>query len=130
MTFFPHQSYFPLFLRLKIKLNGSHFDTIEVIEAESQAVLNSLTEHDFQDAFKNGRSAGNGAYALKETISRVMAATVPEIMDGSLYSVVRYQGSYSFQTIGSQMAKRFFSLRAGSSLPSSGRFMVLISVRG
>jgi hypothetical protein len=23
-----------------------------VIEAESQAVLNSLTEHDFQDAFK------------------------------------------------------------------------------
>jgi hypothetical protein len=24
-----------------------------VIEAESQAVLNSLTEHDFQDAFKN-----------------------------------------------------------------------------
>jgi hypothetical protein len=29
-----------------------------VIEAESQAVLNSLTEHDFQDAFRNGRSAG------------------------------------------------------------------------
>jgi hypothetical protein len=29
-----------------------NFDTIEVIEAESQAVLNTLTEHDFQDAFK------------------------------------------------------------------------------
>jgi hypothetical protein len=28
------------------------FDTIQVIEAESQAVLNSLTEHDFQNAFK------------------------------------------------------------------------------
>jgi hypothetical protein len=27
-----------------------------VIEAESQAVLNALTEHDFHDAFKNGRS--------------------------------------------------------------------------
>jgi hypothetical protein len=26
--------------------------TIEVIEAESQAELNTLTEHDFQDAFK------------------------------------------------------------------------------
>jgi hypothetical protein len=51
-----------LFPRLKIKLKGSHFDTVEVIEAESQAVLNTLTEHDFQDAFKNGRSAGNGAY--------------------------------------------------------------------
>jgi hypothetical protein len=38
--------------RLKIILNGRHFDTIEVIQAESQAVLNTLTEHDFQDSFK------------------------------------------------------------------------------
>jgi hypothetical protein len=37
---------------LKIKLKSRHFDTIEVIEAESQAVLNILTEHDLQDAFK------------------------------------------------------------------------------
>jgi hypothetical protein len=37
---------------LKIKLEGRHFDTTEVMEAESQAVLNSLTEHGFQDAFK------------------------------------------------------------------------------
>jgi hypothetical protein len=36
---------------LKIKLKGRHFDTTEMIEAESQAVLNTLTEHDFQDAF-------------------------------------------------------------------------------
>jgi hypothetical protein len=28
-----------------------HFDTAEATEAESRAVLNSLTEHDFQDAF-------------------------------------------------------------------------------
>jgi hypothetical protein len=51
-------------------------------------------EHDFQDAFKNGRSAGNGAYARKDTTSRVMLASkpkvdqvgepVPGIMDGSL----------------------------------------------
>jgi hypothetical protein len=41
-----------LFPRLKVKLKGSHFYTIEVMEAESQAVLNTLTEHDFQDAFK------------------------------------------------------------------------------
>jgi hypothetical protein len=47
---------------LKVKLKGGHFDTTEVMEAESQAVLNSLTEHDFQDAFKNGRSAGDGVY--------------------------------------------------------------------
>jgi hypothetical protein len=37
---------------LKIKLKVCHFDTIEVIEAEPQAVLNSLTDPDFQDAFK------------------------------------------------------------------------------
>jgi hypothetical protein len=29
-----------------------HFDAIEVIEAESQSVLNTFTQHDFQDAFK------------------------------------------------------------------------------
>jgi hypothetical protein len=56
---------------LKIKLKGPHFDTVEVIKTESQAVLNSLTEHDFQDAFKNGRSAGNGAYVWKGTSSGV-----------------------------------------------------------
>jgi hypothetical protein len=41
-----------VFPQLKIKLKGCHIDTIEVIEAESQAVLNTLTEHDFRDAFK------------------------------------------------------------------------------
>jgi hypothetical protein len=41
-----------LFPQLKIKLKSRHFDTTEAIEAESQAVLNTLTEHDFQDAFK------------------------------------------------------------------------------
>jgi hypothetical protein len=37
---------------LKVKLKGCHSDTNEVIEAESQAVLNTFTEHDFQDAIK------------------------------------------------------------------------------
>jgi hypothetical protein len=41
-------------------MKGRHFDTIEVIETKSQAVLNTLTEHDFKDEFKNGRSTGNG----------------------------------------------------------------------
>jgi hypothetical protein len=60
MTVIPHPPYSPdlapcnfsLFPQLKIKLKGYHFNTIEVIEAESQAVLNTLTEHDFQDEFK------------------------------------------------------------------------------
>jgi hypothetical protein len=46
---------------MKLKLKGCHFDTIGVMKAESQAVLNSLTEHGFQESVKNGRSAGNGA---------------------------------------------------------------------
>jgi hypothetical protein len=53
-------------------------------------------EHDIQDAFKNGRNAGNGVYERNWATSRVMvvsgpkvsfdqmAAPVPEIMDGSL----------------------------------------------
>jgi hypothetical protein len=35
-----------------MKLKGRYFDTSEVIEAGSQAVLNTCMEHDFQDAFK------------------------------------------------------------------------------
>jgi hypothetical protein len=52
MTLFPYPPYFSLFPRLKIKLKGSYFDTVEVIEAELLAVLNTLTEHNFQNAFK------------------------------------------------------------------------------
>jgi hypothetical protein len=37
---------------LKIKLKGCHFDTTEILGAELQAMLNFLTKHDFQDAFK------------------------------------------------------------------------------
>jgi hypothetical protein len=37
---------------IKMKLKGRHFDTTEVMEAESQAVLITLTEQDFQDAFR------------------------------------------------------------------------------
>jgi hypothetical protein len=39
-----------LFPWLKIKLEDCNFDTTDVIKAESQAMLKTLTEHDFQDA--------------------------------------------------------------------------------
>jgi hypothetical protein len=52
MTVVPHSPCFSLFSRLKIKLKDRHFDTIEVMEAESQAVLKTLTEYDFHDAIK------------------------------------------------------------------------------
>jgi hypothetical protein len=33
-------------------LKDRHFDTTEVIEADSRAVMNTLSEHGFQDAYK------------------------------------------------------------------------------
>jgi hypothetical protein len=65
-------------------------DTIEVIEAVLQAVLNTLTEHNFEAEFKNGRSAGNGAYMQKGKVmmsSRAidqMGAPVQQIKYGFL----------------------------------------------
>jgi hypothetical protein len=47
MTLVPHPPYFSLIPLLKIKLKGRHFDTIEMIDTESQAVLKALTEHGF-----------------------------------------------------------------------------------
>lgn len=44
-----------------------------------QVVLSILTEHYFQDAFKDGRNAGNGAYTWKGTISWVMFTFGPNI---------------------------------------------------
>jgi hypothetical protein len=41
-----------VFPRLEIKLKSRRFDTTEVMEEESQAMLNTLTENDFQDTFK------------------------------------------------------------------------------
>jgi hypothetical protein len=49
MSAIPQPPYFSLFHQLKIKPKSRHFDTIEVMEAES---LNSLAEHDFQAEFK------------------------------------------------------------------------------
>jgi hypothetical protein len=65
---------------LKITLKDRHFDTTEAIKAESQAVINSLAEHDFQNAFKNGRRAGNGAYAWKGTTLRLIVASMPKVI--------------------------------------------------
>jgi hypothetical protein len=47
-----------MFPGLKMKLKGRHFVTVEVMAVESQAVLNTFTEHDFQDAFKKAVALG------------------------------------------------------------------------
>jgi hypothetical protein len=56
---------------LKIKLTGRHVDTIEAMEAQSQMMMmNTLTEHDFQDAFKNGGIMGKGNTSGVMVVSR------------------------------------------------------------
>jgi hypothetical protein len=60
---------------LKMKLKSRQFDTIKGIEAELQAVLNTTSRMRLQ----NCRSAGNGAYALKKTVSSVMMANRPKV---------------------------------------------------
>jgi hypothetical protein len=63
---------------LKIKLRDRHFDTIEEMETESQAVLNTLTEHDFKDALKNGRSIRNGSYSTSAHFKCILEAVFCE----------------------------------------------------
>ena len=61
MTVVPHPPYLPhlapsdffLFLKLKMKLKGRRFQTLEEIQAQLQAVLNTLRENDFPECFKN-----------------------------------------------------------------------------
>ena len=61
MIVVPHPPYSPdlapsdifLFPKLKMKLKGRRFQTLEEIQAESQAVLNTLRQNDFQEFFKN-----------------------------------------------------------------------------
>jgi hypothetical protein len=48
---------FFLFPQMKFKLKGRRFDTIEEIQAESQRVLDTLIEKDFQERSK---SVGDG----------------------------------------------------------------------
>jgi hypothetical protein len=63
MVVIPHPPYFPdlapcdffLFLKMKFKPKGCRFVTIEEIQAESQRVLDSLTDKDFQEAFQKWR---------------------------------------------------------------------------
>jgi hypothetical protein len=90
------------------KLKGCHFDTAEVMEAESQEVLTPSQNTTSRMQLKSGRSAGNGAYSRKGNISRVMMASrpkvsffyqiatpVPEIMDSSLY-VLNHEQHFSY----------------------------------
>jgi hypothetical protein len=69
---------------LKVKLKGRHFDTFEVIEVESQAVLNTLTEHGFQDAFKNDKRA----FCLSVQSSRLSVQEIVNSLVNEYFGVI------------------------------------------
>jgi hypothetical protein len=60
MAAIPHPPFSPdltpcdffLFTKMKLKLKGLQFDTTEEIQVESQRVLDTLTEKDFQEEFQ------------------------------------------------------------------------------
>ncbi|PNF38765.1 hypothetical protein B7P43_G14029 [Cryptotermes secundus] len=60
MAVVPYSPYSPdlapcdffLFPKMKIKLKGRRFDTIEELQEETQTVLNTLTNKHFQDEFE------------------------------------------------------------------------------
>ena len=82
MTVVPHPPYSPdlapsdffLFPKLKMKLKGWRFQTLEEIQAESQAILNMLRENDFQECFKNWQRRWDCCQASERTTLKVMPA--------------------------------------------------------
>jgi len=51
---------FFLFPNMKLKLKGRRFDIIEEIQTESQRVLDTLLENNFQEAFQKRRRWWDG----------------------------------------------------------------------
>jgi predicted acetyltransferase len=78
MAVMPHPPYSPdlatcdffLFPKMKLKLKGRRFDITEEIQAESQRMLDTVTEKDFQEAFQKWRRREGNT-------SRVMSADRP-----------------------------------------------------
>jgi hypothetical protein len=59
-----------------------------VVQAESQRVLDTVTEKDFQEALKNGGDGGTRVYMREGTTLRVMAADKPHGEFYDFYSVI------------------------------------------
>jgi len=78
MTVKPHPPYSPdlapsdffLFPKLKMELKGRRIQT-EEIQAEPQAVLNTLRENDFQECFKKGHRTWDRCEASEENYFEV-----------------------------------------------------------
>jgi hypothetical protein len=73
---------------MKLKLKERQFDTIEEIQGESQTVLDTLIEKEFQEASqKKEGDVEIGVYMREGTTSRVTAADRPYGEFYDFYSV-------------------------------------------
>jgi hypothetical protein len=96
MVIVPHPPYlldlapcdFTLFPKLKMKLNGRHFETVFDIQRESQAVLDSIRANDFHGAFEEWKNYGTTVYIPKETILKEMAAKIECVKPAFLFDLV------------------------------------------
>jgi hypothetical protein len=103
MTVIPHPPYSPdlapcgffLFPKTKLKLKGRRFDTIEEIQAESQRVVDSMTEKDFPETFQKWRR-WTSVYMRERTTSRLMSADRPY---GECYNFYRVSPEYFGYTL-------------------------------
>ena len=94
MAVIPHPPYSPdfapcdffLFPKMKLKLKGRRFDTIEEIQAESQRVLDTQGTTSRKPS-KNRGDSGAGVYMREGTTSRVTAADRPYGEFYDFYSV-------------------------------------------
>jgi hypothetical protein len=66
------------------KTERPQFDTIMLIKAESQTVLNTQTKHSFQDAYKKMAKTQGTVHTHEREL---LQAPVPEIMGGPLYTL-------------------------------------------
>ena len=80
MTVVPHPPYSPdlapcdffLFPKLKLRMKGRRFDTIEEIQEESQRVLDTIQKGTSRDASKHGRKVGTAVFVQKGSTLKVM----------------------------------------------------------
>jgi hypothetical protein len=78
MAVIPHSPYSPdlapcdffLFPKMKLKLKGRRFDSIEENQATLQRVLDTLTDKEFQEGFGPGRRGWDRCFALPQLLYR------------------------------------------------------------
>jgi len=104
MTVIPHlpyspdlvQCYFFLFPKLKLRMKGRTFDTIEEIQEQSQWVLDTIPKGTSRDVSKHGRNAGNAVFVQKGCTLKVMEEFNIQCKQASFYKYCPGPFGYTF----------------------------------